>query len=377
MLRYMTAGESHGKGEVAILDGIPSGLRIDEAHINTELARRMYGYGRGGRMKIEKDQVDIISGCRRGMTIGSPVSVLILNKDFKINELPDVDCPRPGHADLAGALKYDTHDCRDILERASARETVARVAIGAVARIFLMEFGIDILSHVVELGGIKASVNGLGFDEIRKLSRMEKSRLRCADKKAETRMCAEIDAASAKGDTLGGVFEVIVKGCPPGLGSYTQWDKRLDGILSRAVMSIPAVKAVSIGDGLEAASKRGSLVHDEIAYEKKSGRFTRSTNHAGGIEGGMTNSMDVVVKGFMKPIATLKDPLGTVNITSKAGRRASTERSDVTAVPACGVIAEAVIAFEIASAMLDKFGGDSMREVMRNYGAYIKNLKGF
>jgi chorismate synthase len=279
--------------------------------------------------------------------------------------------------DLAGALKYGTHDCRDILERSSARETVARVATGAIARLFLSEFGIDLLSHVIELGGIKASVEDLGFDDIRRLSRPEKSRLRCADKKAETRMCAEIDSASAKGDTLGGVFEVIVKGCPPGLGSYAQWDRRLDGILSRAVMSIPAVKAVSIGDGLASSAKRGSEVHDEIKYEKKSGKFSRPTNHAGGLEGGVTNSMDIVIRGYMKPIATLKAPIDTVNIVSKAGAKASTERSDVTAVPACGVIAESVIAFEVASAMLQKFGGDSMREVKRNYISYMDSLKEF
>ena len=375
MLRYMTAGESHGKAEIVILDGMPAGLKIDTASIDAELKKRMHGYGRGGRMLIEEDKADIISGLRKGITIGSPIAVLIKNKDHKIDELPDVFCPRPGHADLTGVLKYGTSDCRDILERASARESVSKVAMGALAKLLLKELNIEILSHVIELGGIKADPDGLSFEDILKKTDISVSRLRCADAGSEELMCKKIDEAQAKGDTLGGVFEVIVKGVPAGLGSYTQWDERLDGILGRALLSVPAVKAVSIGDGIESASKWGSQVHDPISYVPEAKEYNRRTNHAGGLEGGMTNSMDIVLRGYMKPIATLKTPLDTVDIRSKNKTKASTERSDVTAVPACGVIAENVVAFEIASCVKKKFGGDSMTEIKRNLDSYLKYIK--
>ena len=375
MLRYMTAGESHGKGEVVILDGMPAGLKVDVEYINSELKKRMHGYGRGGRMQIEEDKANIVSGLRKGITIGSPIALLVKNNDFKINDLPDVYCPRPGHADLTGVLKYGSEDCRDILERASARESVSRVAMGSLTKLMLKELGINVLSHVVELGGIKADTDNLTFDDILKKTDIAISKLRCADTVAEELMCKKIDEAQEKGDTLGGVFEVIVTGTPPGLGSYAQWDDRLDGILGRALLSIPAVKAVSIGDGIESASRNGSFVHDAISYDPKDKRYIRQTNHAGGLEGGMTNAMDIVIKGYMKPIATLKEPLDSVDIRSKEKAKASTERSDVTAVSACGVIAESVVAFEIASSMKDKFGGDSMIEIKRNLISYLESIK--
>jgi len=372
MLRYMTAGESHGKGMMAILDGVPAGLVMDEDFINKDLARRMVGYGRGKRMSIEKDMVDIVAGCRRNMTIGSPVGMLVYNKDYKINELPDVKCPRPGHADLAGIQKYDLKDARDVLERASARETVARVAVGAVAKMILKEVGMRILSHVVALGEVEAKTEDLSFDELWELS--EASDLRCACPDASKHMRKVIDKAAETGDTLGGSFEVIVDGVPPGLGSYAQWDKRLDGALARSVMSIPAVKAVSIGRGIESSGSKGSETHDEIVYDSVKGIFDRLSNNAGGIEGGMTNGLPVMVKGFMKPIATLGEPLRSVDIDTKTESSAATERADITAVAACGVVAEAAVAFEIASAFLEKFGGDSMAEAKRNYRAYVEHL---
>ncbi|MEA3490095.1 MAG: chorismate synthase [Candidatus Omnitrophota bacterium] len=375
MLRYMTAGESHGKGLMAILDGVPAGLRMEESFINNELARRMEGYGRGKRMSIEKDKVDVISGCRKGVTIGSPIGMVIYNRDFKIDELPDVKCPRPGHADLAGIQKYGFTDARDVLERASARETAAKVAVGAVAKMVLREFGIRVFSHVTMIGGVQARTESFSFDEIIRLA--ERSDTRCADEKASKKMRKEIDKAKKDGDTLGGSFEIVADGVPPGLGSYVQWDRRLDGALARAVMSIPAVKAVSIGSGIECASKKGSLTHDAISYDGGKKSFTRKSNNAGGIEGGVTNGEPVIVRGFMKPIATLGAPLASVNIDTKAESGASRERADVTAVPACGVVAEAAVAFEIASFFMEKFGGDSMTETRRNHEAYVEYLKGF
>jgi len=369
MFRYITSGESHGKGLMAIVDGVPAGLSMDEDLINSELARRMKGYGRGGRMQIEEDRVQIMSGCRAGVTIGSPVGMLILNKDHKIDELPDVSCPRPGHADLAGIQKYGFKEARSVLERASARETAARVAAGSVAKIILGCFGIKVMSHVTMLGGVEADTSGLAHEEISAL--VEKSDLRCADAEAASRMREEIDRAKEAGDTLGGAFEVSALGVPPGLGSYTQWDRRLDGALARAVMSIPAVKACSIGKGIECAEKKGSETHDGITYDGKTGRFSRLSNNAGGIEGGVTNGETVIIKGFMKPIATLASPLDSVDIKTGAKSSAATERSDVTAVPACGVVAESAVAIEIAAAFLDKFGGDSMEEIKRNYEGYM------
>ncbi|MFH1665171.1 MAG: chorismate synthase [Candidatus Omnitrophota bacterium] len=375
MIRYMTAGESHGKGEVTILEGVPAGLKIDKGFIDNELARRMAGYGRGKRMEIEQDRVEIVAGCRKGVTIGSPIGMLVPNKDFKIDELHAVKCPRPGHADLAGMQKYGMADARDVLERASARETAARVSAGAVAKLILKEFDIRILSHVTMLGGAEAKTEGLSFEDIYKLAYDAVSRLRCADRKAEEAMCGKIDEASRAGDTLGGSFEVIVRGVPAGLGSYVQWDRRMDGAIARAVMSIPAVKAVSIGQGIECSMKKGSETHDPIKYDAGRKTFGRLSNNAGGIEGGVTNGMDVVVKGFMKPIATLASPLRSVDIDTKHECAAATERSDVTAVPACGVIAESVVALEIASAFLEKFGGDSMKELTRNYNGYMEQLR--
>jgi chorismate synthase len=371
----MTAGESHGEGLLAILDGIPAGLKLDREFVSGELRRRMYGYGRGKRMEIEDDTAEIIAGCRKGLTIGSPVGIMIKNKDFKIDELPDVKKPRPGHADLAGMLKHGFKDARDVLERASARETAARVAVGAVAKLLLKEFGIRILSHVTMIGGAEANTEGLSFDEILKLADEKKSKLRCADAEAEKKMCKAIDEAQKAGDTLGGSFEVIAEGVPPGLGSYAQWDRRLDGALARSVMAVPAVKAVSIGNGFECASRKGSQTHDEITYNAAEKAFQRSTNNAGGTEGGVSNGAPIIVKGFMKPIATLGAPIKSVDIDTKEEALASVERADVSAVAACGVVAESGVAFELALALLEKFGGDSVREARRNYDAYMKSLK--
>lgn len=373
MLRYMTAGESHGRELVAILDGVPAGLKLDKKVIDRELARRMGGYGRGGRMGIEKDRVEIVAGCRKGATIGSPIGLVIENKDFKIDELPGVKCPRPGHADLAGMQKYALKDARDVLERASARETAARVAVGAVAKAILAVFGIRVSSHVTMIGGVEARVEGLTVDTM--IKRAAKSDVMCADAEASRKMKKRIDEAAKAGDTLGGSFEVIAEGVPPGLGSYAQWDRRLDGGLSRAVMSIPAVKAVSIGDGIRNASIRGSQVHDDISYNKRLKAFTRSTNNAGGLEGGVTNGSPILVRAFMKPIATLASPLKSVDIRTKKQASAAVERADVTAVPACAVIGEAQVAFVIAGAFLEKFGADSMEEAEANHSSYLKRLK--
>ncbi len=375
MLRYMTSGESHGKGLLAIVDGVPAGLKLDEKAINKDLARRMFGYGRGGRMSIEKDKIELISGTRKGRTIGSPVGMLIKNKDYKIEKLPPVKDPRPGHADLAGILKYGFDDARNVLERASARETAARVAAGGVAKLILKEFGIKVVSHIKMIGGIEAFTAGMTVDEIEKLAESPKSKVRCADREAEKLMCEAIDEAKADGDTLGGMFEVLAEGVPVGLGSYVQWDKRIDGAITRALVSIPAVKAVEIGNGIDCAYLRGSDTHDPIHYDKSSKIYVRESNNAGGIEGGMTNGSIVVVKGYMKPIATLSDPLGTVNIKTKARSKAATERSDVSAVAACGVVGEAVVAIELASFFLEKFGSDSIEEIWRNYEAYLKAIR--
>ena len=374
MLRYMTAGESHGKALIAILDGVPAGLAISSGDINGDLKRRMYGYGRGKRMKIESDKAEIIAGLRKGKTIGSPVGILISNKDFKIDKLGSVKNPRPGHADLAGMMKYGSHDARDILERASARETAARVAVGAVAKKLLLEFGIDIISHVVMIGSVFARTGDSSFGKIKNSIKKAK-KIRCADKEAEKLMCKVIDKARRAGDTLGGSFEVIAKGVPAGLGSYSEWDRRLDGSLAQAIMSIPAVKAVSIGTGIGSSGAFGSEVHDEILYDRSKKAFTRSTNNAGGLEGGVTNGELVTVRGFMKPIATLKNALKTVNINTKKISKAATERADVCAVSACGVVAEAAVAVELASSLLDKFGGDSVKEVKSSHKAYMQQLK--
>ena len=374
MLRYLTGGESHGKCMLTIVDGVPAGLSIDRSVIDDELARRMLGYGRGKRMAIESDKVEILSGIRGGKTIGSPVSLLIKNIDQSIDKLPKIYEPRPGHADLAGALKYNLNDIRDVLERASARETVARVAVGALTRILLAQFGIKIASHVVAIGSISSRGRDLTFDRI--ISASEKSPVMCADSKASMDMCREIDRAANAGDTLGGVFEVIIHGVPPGLGSYAQWDRKLDANLARAIMSIQAIKGVGFGMGFAAAASKGSLVHDEIFHDKKKG-YCRKTNNAGGIEGGMTNGEEIVIRAAMKPISTLKKPLATVDIRNKRTVKATVERSDVCAVPAAAVIGEAVSAIEIANAFIEKFGGDSLVEMRRNYEGYLAQVKRF
>ena len=373
MLRYLTAGESHGKALVGILEGIPAGLKLFARSIDEELKKRQIGYGRGDRMKIESDTVEILSGLRNNETIGSPISLLIKNKDSRIDELPRIHSPRPGHADLAGAMKYGRRDMRDILERSSARETALRVAVGAICKEFLSEFGIDIFSHVVLLGGIEAHTKDLDFAEIEKIASF--SSLRCADEAAEKLMKGEIDSASSEGDTLGGVFEVIITGVPVGLGSHVEWDRKLDARLALSIMSIQAVKGVEVGGGFALGKRRGSNVHDAIIYQD--GKFKRKTNNAGGIEGGMTNGEVVVLRGAMKPIATLKRPLESVDIITKKPTKATVERSDICALPSCGVIGEAVSAYEVTCAFLEKFGSDSMLELKKNHQNYMKILEKF
>lgn len=372
MLRFLTAGESHGEALVGILEGMPSGLRIDNALIDRDLKRRQEGYGRGDRMKIEEDRVKILSGLKQGITIGSPISVLVKNKDFSIDRLPEIKNPRPGHADLAGILKYGFKDARCVLERASARETTVRVAVGALCKALLSEFKIRVLSHVVMIGGVESHTSNLSFDDI--LKNVSKSQLNCADRASEKLMVEEIDNAKEKKDTLGGVFEVIIEGVPPGLGSYVQADRRLDAGLASSIMSIPAIKAVEIGEAIESAKKLGSKVHDEIFYSKTKGVY-RKTNNAGGVEGGISNGENIVVRGYMKPISTLMAGLDTIDISTKDAVKAATERSDVCAVPSAGIIGEAVSAFVIANALLEKFGGDSVQETKRNYEGYTAGLK--
>jgi chorismate synthase len=374
MLRYLTSGESHGKFMLTIIDGIPAGLYIDRSIIDLELARRMLGYGRGKRMVIESDKVEILSGLRGDRTIGSPVSLLVKNADNTIDKLPKVYEPRPGHADLSGILKYNLSDVRDVLERASARETVSRVAAGSICKILLAEFGITVVSHVVAIGVVSAKAGNMTFDKI--ASSSMKSPVMCTDAGASARMCKEIDKAMATGDTLGGIFEVLIHGAPPGLGSHAQWDRRIDGSLARAIMSIQAIKGVDFGIGFKAARLPGSLAHDEIFYDKKKG-FYRKSNNAGGIEGGMTTGEDVIVRAAMKPISTLRKPLSSVDIRTKKTVKAAVERSDVCAVPAAAVIGEAVSSIEIANALIEKFGGDSVSEMRRNYDGYLSQIKRF
>jgi chorismate synthase len=366
-LRYFTAGESHGQCLIGVIEGLPAGLKLDRAAINRDLARRQQGYGRGGRMKIEADEADIVSGVRHDETIGSPLTLMVKNRDFKINVLPAVTKPRPGHADLAGVIKYDRQDARDILERSSARETTMRVAIGGVCKLLLAEVGVDIVGHIVSLGTVQAKTDGLTFAQIRE--RSEASEVRCADPEAEKNMIEAIDAAKSQGDTIGGVFEVIAVGIPIGLGSHVHWDRKLDANLARALMSIQAMKGVEVGLGFEAARRLGSQVHDEI-LPAQDGLFTRAGNNAGGFEGGMTNGQPVVVRVAMKPLSTLMKPMRSVDIQTGQEVKATVERSDVCATPAAAVIGEAVVAVELATAMLDKFGGDSVRELKRNVASY-------
>ncbi len=378
--RFTTAGESHGKALVAIVEGVPAGLPIDIAAIDHELWRRQQGYGRGGRMKIETDTIELISGMRHGKTLGSPIALMIKNDDFihwqdvmsaeKLDVQPKnprtVTRPRPGHADLSGGQKYQTRDLRDILERASARETAARVACGAIAKQLLAAFGIEVKSHVVNLGGWPEQHLEKTWDEIAAIPK--DSPLNCADAKAEMEMIALIDQAKTDGDTLGGIFEVVAKGLPVGLGSHTSWEEKLDGRIARAIMSIHAVKAFEIGTGVANSGKPGSQVHDEIFHDGDS--FTRPTNRAGGLEGGITNGEELRVRGYMKPIATLRKPLHSVDIDTKAEDLAAFERSDITAVPAAGVIGEAMLAIVLANSMREKFGGDSIEEMKRNFDSY-------
>lgn len=386
MLRYLTAGESHGQGLIGILDGYPAGIKVSAEDINKDLARRQVGYGRGNRMLIEKDKAEILSGVRWGRSLGSPISLIIKNKDWLNWEkamsisteykdsVSQVTKPRPGHADLSGLIKYGHNDIRNILERASARETAIRVAIGAVCKLLLEEFNIKIISHVTEIGGVGIDRMKLKLDDTQK--KAESSLLRCADKDAEKKMMKKIDLAKRNGDSLGGVFEIIVTNLPIGLGSHTQWDRKINARLSNAIMSIQAIKGVEIGLGFEAARRFGSDVHDEIFYDKRGKRFYRKTNNAGGIEGGMTNGEEIIIRAAMKPIPTLMKPLSSADIFTKKPFKASIERSDVCAVPAAGVVGEAVIAFEIANAMIEKFGGDSLSEMMRNYNGYMKYVRG-
>jgi len=371
-LRYFTAGESHGQCLVAVIEGLPAGLKLDLEAINRDLARRQKGYGRGGRMKIEADQAEVVTGVRHNETIGSPLTLIVKNRDFKINELPSVTKPRPGHADLAGVIKYDREDARDILERASARETTMRVAVGGVSKLLLAEAGIDLVGHLVTLGPVQANTEGLTVQQIRE--RSEASETRCADPDAEKKMIRAIDEAKERGDTLGGIFEVVVTGAPIGLGSHVQWDRKLDANLARALMSIQAIKGVETGLGFEAARRFGSQVHDEILPGKE-GVLSRASNNAGGFEGGMTNGQPIVVRAAMKPLSTLMKPMRSVDLKTGEEVKATVERSDVCAAPAAAVIGEAVVAVELARALLDKFGGDSVREFKRNLDSYREACK--
>jgi chorismate synthase len=389
MLKFTTAGESHGRALVAIVEGLPAGMPVDVEQINHELKRRQWGYGRGGRMKIEQDQVEILSGVRHGLTLGSPIALMIENKDWaNWTELmaaepreiaPEksrrVKRPRPGHADLAGGLKYDVRDLRNVLERASARETAARVACGALAKQLLRQFGAEIRSHVIQLGGLPDKPLELSWDAIAAIP--EDAPLSCGDAAAQQTMIELIDEKRAAGDTLGGVFEVVVKGIIPGLGSHTSWNLKLDGRLAQAIMSIHAVKAVSIGAGSEASSLPGSEVHDEIAYNAETKDFIRATNRAGGLEGGITNGEEIRLRGHLKPISTLRRPLRSVDIDTKQEESAAFERSDVTVVPAAGVIGEAMAALTLGDALREKFGGDSVGEMKRNFEGYREQLRGY
>jgi len=375
MLRFLTAGESHGPGLTVVVEGLPAGIPVDRAAIDADLRRRQGGYGRGGRMKIETDAVEVVSGVRHGLTLGSPVALLVRNRDHanwsdvmspdpqpeEARERRRLRHPRPGHADLAGAVKYDTSDLRNVLERASARETACRVAAGALARFLLREAGAEVRSHVVRIGGAALPPGRLVAWE--ELDGVETSPVRCVDGGVEAEMIAEVDRAKKDGDSLGGVAEVVARGVPPGLGSYAQWDRRLDGRLAQALMSIPAVKAVALGDGLEAGARRGSAFHDEILWEP-SGGLERPTNRAGGLEGGVTNGEEVRAVVVVKPIPTLLIPLRSVDLRTHEPRKASVERSDTCVVPAAGVVAEAMVAWVIADALLEKTGGDSLGEVL-------------
>jgi chorismate synthase len=393
MLRFSTAGESHGECLIALISGLPAGLDVDVEFIDRELWRRQQGYGRGGRMHIEQDRAHILSGVRHGKTIGSPVSIQLENRDWKnwTEALPvaagdpekhkAVASPRPGHADLAGSLKYNFPDARYVLERASARESAARVAAGAMAKLLLKRLGIEVASHVVRVGRVDLP-RIASWEEIAALQRHDEILLNCADPATEQQMKAEVDQVLRTGDSIGGVFEVVVHGAPPGIGTYANWDERLDGMLAWAVMSLQAVKAVELGQGVTAAQSFGSAVHDAIGYSPEGTgdgptRFTREHNNAGGIEGGISNGEDIVVRGYLKPISTLRRPLGSVSFATRESTKAAYERSDVCVVPAAGVAAEAMVAFIMAKLALEKFGGDSAGELSRNYQGYLEQIRRF
>lgn len=390
MLRFETAGESHGECLVATLTGLPAGIPVSLDVINRELWRRQQGFGRGGRMKIETDRAEIVSGVRHSRTIGSPIAILIRNKDWKnwTEALPvedfdhsaaaykRVDRPRPGHADLPGAIKYNFEDARYILERASARETTARVAAGALAKTFLAQFEIGVLSHVIAVGEARLQRTA-AWEELVSLSRKDEVLLGCVDPEAEARMKEAVDHAYRTGDTVGGVFEVVAHGLPPGLGSHITWDTRLDGRLAQAIVSIQAVKGVEIGFAAEGAAAYGSQVQDTIHYDKGERAFQRGANRAGGIEGGMSNGQDIIVRGLLKPISTLRRPLESVDLPTRDPALAAYERSDVAVVPAAGVIGEAMVALVLAQAFLEKFGGDSLGETRRNYEGYLQQVKSY
>jgi len=398
MLRFYTAGESHGEALIAIISGIPAGLEVDIDFINRELWRRQQGFGRGGRMRIESDRADILSGVRQGRTIGSPISIQLKNKDWTNwqESLPvavgdpekhrPVKSPRPGHADLAGVLKYNLPEARFVLERASARESAARVSVGAIAKLLLRSLGMDVLSHVVAVGKASLEDREVTWEQLLELHRKQEVLLNCADAKVEQQMKAEVDRALRTGDSVGGIFEVVANKVPPGLGTYANWDERLDAQLASAVMSLQAVKAVEIGRGVEAALSFGSQVHDEIGYANPENgstqtsdysRFTRARNNAGGIEGGISNGEQIIVRGYLKPISTLRRPLQSVDFETREPVKAAYERSDVCVVPAAGVAGEAMVALTLARALLEKFGGDSIVELRRNFEGYCRQVAEF
>ncbi len=390
MLRFYTAGESHGQALLAFVSGLPAGLPIDVDAINHELHRRQLGYGRGGRQKIEKDRAEIFAGVRHGQTIGAPVALRIENRDWanwekilpvEASDAPEAAsrklvAPRPGHADLAGSQKFNFHDARYVLERASARETAARVAAGSFARQLLGQFGVQIASHTIQVGHVRLE-RAARWEEVSRICGALESPLRCVDAQVEEKMKAEVDVALKAGDTVGGVFEIVAHGVPVGLGSHAQWDEKLDGKLAQALMSVQAVKAVEIGSGILAAGSYGSEVQDEISYDKKARKFQRGSNRAGGLEGGITNGEDVVIRGYLKPISTLRKPLGTADMITKEPVQAAYERSDWCVVPAGGVAGEAMVALVLADAFLQKFGGDSLGETRRNFESYGRQVNEF
>ena len=399
MLRFSTAGESHGEALIANLSGLPAGVAVDLAFVDRELWRRQQGYGRGGRMKIERDRAHVLSGVRSGITIGSPIAIMIRNADWENwkEALPveagdpekhkRVASPRPGHADLAGALKYNFPEARYILERASARESTARVAAGGFAKLFLRELGIEVLSHVIQVGEVAIADADVAFEKIREVAAKGDVLLSCVEPDTEQRMKEQVDIALRTKDTVGGVFEVVAHNVPPGLGTYAQWDERLDTRLAAAVMSLQAVKGVEIGDGVRAARTFGSKIHDAIGYERSREKdggvarqwagFTRPSNHAGGLEGGISNGKDIIVRGYLKPISTLRRPLPSVDFATREQVEAAYERSDVCVVPAAGVAAEAMVAITLAGAAMEKFGGDSMTETRRNFEGYCEQLRNY